>query len=98
MPPLNPATLTIAGETRTVAQWARISGLDFGTIYHRIRAGVDPYLAVFEPVHSKILRSRLSDALPVHKPKSRKRPPVRFDVGPLLRWGSVRSVTFRRAA
>lgn len=98
MPPLNPATLTIGGETRTVAQWARISGLDFGTIYHRIRAGVEPHLAVFEPVHSKALRARASDALPVHKPRIRKRAPVRFDVGPLLRWGSVRSVNFRRAA
>lgn len=95
----HPATLTIGGETRSVATWARISGLCYNTLYYRLRKGVDPATAVFSGRYSTDLKREGGDAaLPVYKPKPKRRPPVRFPVGTLLRWGSVQSVTFRSAA
>jgi hypothetical protein len=39
--------ITIDGESKTVAEWSRISGVDAPTIYCRIRTGRDPRDAVF---------------------------------------------------
>lgn len=95
----HPATLTIGGETRTVAAWARIAGVNYNTLYYRLRKGVEPAVAVFSARYSTDLRREGGDPLlPVHKPRVRRRKPVRFEVGPLPQWGSVQSITFRRCA
>lgn len=87
-------TLTIAGETRTVAEWARVAGLCYNTLYYRLRNGVEPRDAVFLPLGTKKRPRPRSGYI---KPKKRHRVPVRFPVT-VLRWGSVQSVTFGRAA
>jgi len=94
---LSGTSLTINGETRTIVAWARIGGLSYNTLFRRVQRGIDPAAAVFAPMHSKEAWKPMDD-LPVMRPAKapkRRREPVRFDVGPLLRWGSVRSVTFR---
>jgi len=93
-----PRTLTINGETRTVAAWARLSGVNYNTLYYRLKKGVEPATAVFSKRYATELRIEGADPLPVFKPRRVRRTPVRFDVGQLPRWGSVQSLTFRRAA
>ena len=34
-------SITHNGETRTVAQWAALLGMSYGTLYHRLKRGVD---------------------------------------------------------
>ena len=45
--------LTIGEETRTIAQWASISGKSFGQIYSRLRKGWDAESAVFKPIDER---------------------------------------------
>ena len=42
--------IEINGETRTLAQWAVISGISRKTIYFRLRSGWEPQKAVMEPL------------------------------------------------
>lgn len=95
-----PRSLTIDGETRTVAQWARISGVNYNTLYYRLRKGHEARVAVFGERYSTDLR-REGGARPGYfgrRKKATPRTPVRFEVGPLPQWGSVQSITFRRCA
>lgn len=92
-----PKTLTINGETRTVAQWARFTGVNYNTLYYRLRKGVEPATAVFSQKYATELRIEGGNPLPVHKVKKRRRSRVSFPVT-VLRWGSVQSLTFRNAA
>lgn len=93
------ATLTIAGETRTVAAWARISGVNYNTLYYRLRKGTEPATAVFGALYSTEMRREYGSARPGYiKRREKKRAPVRFDVGQLPRWGSVQSISFKIAA
>lgn len=46
----NNLRLTINGETKTINDWGRKSGIASSTIRHRIRSGWDVEKAVFEPV------------------------------------------------
>lgn len=96
-----PKTLTIAGETRTVADWARISGICYNTLYYRLRNGTEPSAAVFGALYSTEMRREYgSSARPgyIKRREKKRAAPVRFDVGQLPRWGSVLSINFRRAA
>lgn len=95
MPPTPHRTLTIDGETRLIVEWAKISGISSKTITARVYEGWPAEEAVFRP---SLHRER---GLPVLR---KKRAPVAKVavppclVGQLPRWGSVVSVTFRRAA
>lgn len=42
----NNIQLEIGGVTRTLPEWAEISGIDYGTLKARIYRGIDPYLAI----------------------------------------------------
>ena len=47
---MTPTLLTIAGETRAIAEWARIPGaVDRRTIHRRLARHCDPEQAVFGP-------------------------------------------------
>lgn len=48
--------ITARGETKTIAEWAEITGLRFGTISERLRHGWSEESAVLEPL--KIIRKR----------------------------------------
>lgn len=41
------AYVIIGGRRLTIAQWARVAGRNSGTIWHRLKRGVDPEVAVF---------------------------------------------------
>jgi hypothetical protein len=45
--------ITMAGQTRTVAEWARLLKINPFTIYDRLDAGWDPIRALSEPVRSR---------------------------------------------
>lgn len=38
--------LEVNGETRTLAEWSRVTGLSYATISNRLRAGMSPHLAL----------------------------------------------------
>lgn len=42
--------LTARGETHTIAEWSKISGLTFGQIFKRIQLGWDNESAIFTPI------------------------------------------------
>ena len=44
--------VTINGETHTIAQWARIKGVNDTTIIERIRRGMDPVDAIQKPARA----------------------------------------------
>lgn len=54
----NNQTLTISGETRTLAEWASIAGLVYQTLRDRVRAGWDPLavIAVAPTVNGRVNR------------------------------------------
>lgn len=45
--------MTALGETKSIAEWAEISGLTRGLIHHRIGKGMSPEDALFSPVIPK---------------------------------------------
>lgn len=45
--------VTVAGQTKTVAEWTEIYGLPLGAISYRLSAGWDEELAVTTPLHQK---------------------------------------------
>lgn len=87
MPSGHPCILTIAGERRSVAEWAIIADVPRNTILARLRRnpGMAHSLAVFGEAE---------------KPKPKRGRPKAKPAPPLVRsqWGSVQSVTFGRAA
>ena len=88
MPSGHPCYLTIAGERKSVAEWAIIAGIPKGTILERLRRtpGLSASLAVFgEAEKAKPKRGR---------PKVKPLPVV----ANMSRWGSVESVNFGRVA
>ena len=94
----HPATLTIAGETRTVATWARISGICYNTLYYRLRKGILPEAAVFAGRYDA--RARVEHGgvdLPVYRPRAKRRKRVSFPVT-LTTWGGFSSINFPRVS
>lgn len=89
----HPAVLTIAGETRTVAQWARLAGVNYNTLHQRLQKGIRAHEAVFGGRYST---HRLDCGETA--PAKRKRGRSAFPVGPLPQWGGVHSINFRRVA
>lgn len=49
----DPHPITAAGVTRSIAEWARVSGISADTIHSRLRYGWEPHEAVTEPVNPK---------------------------------------------
>lgn len=45
--------LTVDGETKSLAEWSEISGLDRGVIVYRLKKGLDPKRAVFLEKHAQ---------------------------------------------
>lgn len=89
---MTPTLLTIGGETRCIADWARIPGaVDRRTIHRRLARHCDPVQAVFGP------RTRGPNVEKAPAPKRRRRRAQSFPVS-LTRWGSVQSVTFGRVS
>ena len=85
-------TLTISGETHTLAAWSKISGIPYNTIHQRLQRGIRASDAVFGERYSTY---RLEGGQTTHR-KRRKGPS--YPVGPLPQWGGVQSITFRGAA
>ena len=84
MPSGHPAFLTIAGERKSVAEWAIIAGIPRNTILARIRRtpGLSASLAVFgEAEKPKPKRGR---------PKAKPLPVL----ANMSRWGSCQSITW----
>lgn len=83
-------SLTIAGETHTMREWAKIVDLHPETIRHRLKRGLSASSAVFG-------EKRANEEQLCSQPR-RNPLPRSFPVGPLPQWGGVVSITFRRAA
>ena len=88
----NNSTLTIAGETHTLAAWSKISGVPYNTIRHRLQRGIRASEAVFGERYST---HRLEGGQTEHR---KRRKGQSYPVGPLTQWGGVQSITFRGAA
>lgn len=85
-------TLTIAGETHTLAAWSKISGIPYNTIHQRLQRGIVASDAVFGERYSTY---RLEGGQTAHR---KWRNVTSYPVGPLPQWGGVVSITFRSAA
>lgn len=61
--------VTYKGETRVLSEWAEKLGINYGTVYHRIKNGWEVPLAFEAPVsaHNRHIRSS-----PSQRPKPRK--------------------------
>lgn len=53
--------LEINGESHTIAEWSRISGIAFNRILKRLKSGWDAESAVFKPIDKRFSRCRKSD-------------------------------------
>lgn len=77
--------LTIAGETRTIKEWGKISGTPWRTIKSRLGKGFSDSAAVFGEGSREEVR--------IEKPRA----PVSFPVTAYNRWGGVQSISWRAA-
>lgn len=50
--------LEIDGQKRSIQEWSKISGISTQNIKHRLSVGLDPKVAVFEPVGSHVVHRR----------------------------------------
>ena len=92
---MTPTLLTIAGETRAIAEWARIPGaVDRRTIHRRLARHCDPEQAVFGPTTRRPNAKDSIDSHVQHQPRPKG---FRYPVT-LTQWGSVSSVTWSVSA
>ena len=79
--------LTIAGETHTMREWAKIVGLHPETIRHRLKRGLSASSAVF--VEKRANEEQLCSQEPRRNPLPRS-----FPVTVYSRWGGVTSISW----
>jgi integrase len=96
--PHPPKTLTIDGETRTLADWCRARGLHPSTVKSRLAAGLPPAEALARPAEAKFARRG-----PRAAPEAPEAPPLKWraDGRGYVQWrdaGEKRQKSFGRGA